>query len=71
MPTEPTTDPTEEARALLWREQITRRLAYQASLWERLLAPPGPALAIRRAWQPILDKQAERDAGPTDPAEDP
>jgi hypothetical protein len=60
----------EEARAALWREQTAERIAYQAGVWRSLMAPPGPAAAVRAAWAPIVQWQAERDIE-IPPEEDP
>jgi hypothetical protein len=60
----------EEARAALWREQQAERIAYQASVWRALQAPPGPAAAVREAWAPVIAWLAERDVY-IPPEEDP
>jgi len=61
---------TEEARAAQWRADVQARIAFQRELWLSLQAPPGPAAAVRAAWQPILAWQAERDVY-IPPEEDP
>jgi hypothetical protein len=60
----------EEARAAQWRADLAARVAYQAGVWRALQAPPGPAAAVRAAWQPIVVWQAERDVY-IPPEEDP
>lgn len=60
----------EEARAALWREQRSARIAYQLGVWHALQAPPGPRQAVIDGWAPVLAWQAERDVY-IDPEEDP
>ena len=62
---------TEEGRAELWRQQARNRVAFQLDLWQQLQAPPEPRQAVLDAWAPVLLAQAEHEAGPTDPEEDP
>ena len=61
---------TEEARAAQWRDDLRARVAFQREVWLSLQAPPGPAAAVRAAWQPIVAWQAERDVY-IPPEEDP
>jgi hypothetical protein len=62
---------TEDDRAALWRQQTANRVAYQRDLWLSLQAPPEPRQAVIDAWAPVLMAQLERQAGATDPEEDP
>lgn len=63
--------PTEDDRAALWRQQTANRIKFQRDLWLALQAPPEPRQAVMDAWSPVLLAKAEREAGPTDPKEDP
>jgi hypothetical protein len=66
------TDPLgEEARAEAWRDDVRARIAYQLDVWAGLQAPPEPRQAVLDGQMALILWQAERDAGPTDPEDDP
>ena len=65
-----TTDPTEEARAALWRDQQANRVAFKSNLWLELQAPPEPRQQVLEDWSPIVLANLEAQ-NPTDPEEDP
>ncbi len=62
---------TEEERAELWRQQTQNRVQFEIDLWLQLQAPPEPRQAVMDAWMPVILAQAEAEAGPTDPEDDP
>lgn len=54
----------EEARALEYRQQATRRVHYQTGLWQSLAGSPAARQALMDAWQPVIDWMAEREMPP-------
>jgi hypothetical protein len=61
----------EEARAALWFQQTQNRIAFQAALWQALLAPPEPRQAVWEAFEPLIMASAQKQAGYLDPEDDP
>jgi len=62
---------TEEERAALWRQQTLNRIAFKRDLWLSLQAPPEPRQEVMDDWAPYYLAMLERQAGPTDPEDDP
>ena len=65
------TELDEEARAALWRQQTLNRIQFQTELWLAMAAPPEPRQQVMDDWQAFFDWWLERQAGATDPEDDP